>query len=63
MNVIICKHKSWDKKVKKENKKHRVIYEHIEHRSGSGEHDSRPKRERTREKQEKSWKKDFGIDS
>ena len=49
-------------KMKKENKKDRVFYEHIEHRSGSGEHNNKPKRERTREKQEKVWKKDYGMD-
>lgn len=51
--------KSWDNKMKDKEKKHRVIYEHVEHRSGSGKHDSRPKRERTREKSNQKWKKDY----
>lgn len=59
MNAITSKRKSWDKKMEKDNKKHRIIYEHIEHRSGAGKHDSRPKRERTREKQAKKWKEDY----
>lgn len=29
---------------------------HNPHKSGSGQHDSRPKRKRTRQKQEESWK-------
>lgn len=62
MSVIISKRKSWDKKVEKENKKHRIVYEHIDHRSGSGEHDSRPKRERTRQAESTKWKKDYGMD-
>jgi hypothetical protein len=28
---------------------------HSEHRSGSGEHDSRPKRKRTRQAQRSAW--------
>ncbi len=35
---------------------------HQEHRSGSGEHDSRPKRQRTRGKNAEQWKKDEGCD-
>lgn len=46
----------------KNKEKQRIHYGHIEHRSGSGEHNSKPKRERTREKQEKGWKKDYGMD-
>lgn len=50
-----------DRKMKK-NEKKRVFYGHIEHKSGSGQHDSRPKRERTREKQNKGWKREYGMD-
>lgn len=42
--------------------KKRIVYGHIEHRSGSGTHSDKPKRERTREKQEKSWRKDHAVD-
>lgn len=45
--------------MKDKDKKHRVIYGHVEYRSGSGKHDSRPKRERTREKSNQKWKKDY----
>lgn len=33
---------------------------HIEHRSGSGEHDSREKRVRTRQKEEEQWMDEYG---
>lgn len=46
----------------KKNKKDRVFYEHIEHRSGSGEHNNKPKRERTRQAESTKWKKDYGMD-
>ena len=32
---------------------------HTAHRSGSGIHDNRPKRQRTRQAQKSSWKRDF----
>lgn len=33
--------------------------EHRPHESGAGEHDSRPKRERTRERRKSQWGKDL----
>jgi len=33
--------------------------EHRPHESGAGEHDSRPKRERTRERSKSRWQKDL----
>jgi hypothetical protein len=41
--------------------KKRVVYGHIDHRSGSGKHDNRPKRERTREKSKKKWEKEYEV--
>jgi len=32
---------------------------HHEHKSGSGEHDSRPKRVRTRQAQRQQWRKEW----
>lgn len=32
---------------------------HSEYKSGSGQHDNRPKRKRTRQAQRSAWQKDF----
>lgn len=46
-------------KDKDKDKKNRIIYGHVEHRSGSGVHNSTPKRERTRNDKKRSWQKEY----
>lgn len=36
----------------------KIRREHRPHESGAGEHDSRPKRERTRERRKSKWKQE-----